>query len=57
MTERLMPWDQLEAVMSPFYPQSRQWQKTFIHPKTMFRIHHGKTLVQHEDPAMEDCFV
>jgi IS5 family transposase len=43
----LMPWDELEAVIEPFLPQSREWKKAL---SAIYHVPYSlhATLVQHE---------
>jgi IS5 family transposase len=50
----LMPWDQLEAVIEPFYPKSGNGRRPYPLP-TMFHIHCMQHWYNMSDPAMEDA--
>ena len=50
----LMPWEQLEAVIEPFYPKEGKGRRPYPLP-TMFRIHCMQHWYNMSDPAMEDA--
>jgi IS5 family transposase len=50
----LMPWDQLEAVIEPFYPKAGNGRRPYP-LSTMFRIHCMQHWYNMSDPAMEDA--
>ena len=50
----LMPWDQLEAVIEPFYPKPGNGRRPYP-LSTMFRIHGMQHWYNMSDPAMEDA--
>jgi transposase, IS5 family len=50
----LMPWDQLEAVIEPFYPKPGNGRRPYP-LSTMFRIHCMQHWYNMSDPAMEDA--
>ncbi len=49
----LMPWDQLEAVIEPFYPKAGKGRRPYP-LSTLFRIHCMQHWYNMSDPAMED---
>lgn len=50
----LMPWDQLEAVIEPFYPKAGKGRRPYP-LSTMLRIHCMQHWYNMSDPAMEDA--
>jgi len=55
-----MPWDQLEAVVEPFYPKAAMEERPLSAYLPWFsRLFKNSTALQHwykhEDPAMEDA--
>ncbi|MFT6654641.1 MAG: IS5 family transposase [Marinomonas primoryensis] len=50
----LMPWDQLEAVIKPFYPKPGNGRRPYP-LSTMFRIRCMQHWYNMSDPAMEDA--
>jgi IS5 family transposase len=50
----LMPWDQLEAVIEPFYPKLGHSRRPYP-LSTMSRIHCMQYWYNMSDPAMEDA--
>jgi IS5 family transposase len=48
----LMPWDQLEAVIEPFYPKVGNGRRPYP-LSTMFRIHCMQHWYNMSDPAMD----
>ena len=50
----LMPWDQLEAVIEPFYPKAGNGRRSYL-LSTMFRIHCMRHWYNMSDPGMEDA--
>jgi IS5 family transposase len=48
----LIPWDQLEAVIEPFYPKPGNGRRPY-QLSTMFRIHCMQHWYNMSDPAME----
>ena len=50
----LMPWDQLQAVIEPFYPKVGHGRRPYP-LSTMFRIHCMQLWYNMSDPAMEDA--
>jgi IS5 family transposase len=50
----LMPWDQLEVVIEPFYPKPGNGRRPYP-LSTMFRIHCMQHWYNMSDPAMEDA--
>jgi IS5 family transposase len=49
----LIPWDQLEAVIEPFYPKLGHCRRPYP-LSIMFRIHCMQYWYNMSDPAMED---
>ncbi len=52
--DELMPWDQLEAVIEPFYPKAGKGRRPYP-LSTMFRIHCMLHWYNMSDPAMEEA--
>ena len=52
--DELMPWDQLEAVIEPFYPNAGKGRRSYP-LSTMFRIHCMQHWYNMSDPTMEDA--
>mgnify|MGYP003632357353 CR=1 FL=1 len=50
----LMPWDQLEAVIEPFYPKAGNGRRPYP-LSSMFRIYCMQHWYNMSDPAMEDA--
>jgi IS5 family transposase len=50
----LIPWDQLEAIIEPFYPKPGSGRRPYL-LSTMFRIHYMQHWYNMSDPAMEDA--
>jgi len=49
----LMPWNQPEAIIEPFYPKPESGRRPYQLP-TMFRIHCMQHWYNMSDPAMGD---
>ena len=50
---KLIPWQQLEALIEPFYPKAGNGRRPYP-LATMLRIHFMQNLYNMSDPAMED---
>jgi IS5 family transposase len=52
--DELMPWNRLESLIEPFYPELGNGRRPYPLP-VMFRIHCMQQWYNLSDPAMEDA--
>jgi IS5 family transposase len=53
--DRVVPWDELVALIAPFYPEGRTGRPPFA-LETMLRTHFLQQWLNLSDPAMEEAF-